>query len=190
METLIELLSLPFIQGLLGGMLTLLLKMLFVDWFTKGYFARKRRELRSYEALYDSVSLCEMRYSILWKSEFLDFWKGEEWAKPKHRKKIEQLRTAIIEELIKIHHNYKWLDDKQLLSKLEKWEKEIQNRVENQSKWLDEKEVVSKLNEDEKKKYLRDRVEEHRDDDIDEYLYRGILDLLKKKLRAMARYDY
>ena len=94
METLIDLLSRPAVSGFVGGLVALLLKSLLIDWFTKGYFAQKRRELRSYEALYDSVSLCEMRSSILWKSEFYDTWKGKEWRKSKEMEKIEQLRAS------------------------------------------------------------------------------------------------
>ena len=173
MELLIQFLAQPSVQGLIGGMVAVLLKSLLIDWFTKGYFAQKRRELKSYEALYDSISLCEMRYSILWKSEIHDPGKGKVWTKTEQREQYNLLRTTIIEELIKIHHHFKWLDDKEWLTKLERWEQNIQARVEMHRKKIDEE----PLSEEDKKS-------------VDENPYKEILNLLKKKLHRMARYDY
>ncbi len=72
-----------------------------------------------------------------------------------------------------MHQNYKWLHQKQLLSQLERWGKNIQDRIEWQRKKIDE-----------------EPTSEEDDKSVKEPQYREPLDLLKRKLHKMARYDY
>lgn len=172
MNEIVDVFFLPPIQGLLGGTLAILVKML-VDWFTKTHFAQKRQELRSYEALYDSVAECEARYSILWKSEFFDSFEGKPWPKPEYRQKNERLKTFVLDELFKMHKSFKWIDDKELQSILEKWEKNIQARIRATRKKIEEE----PLSEEDQKA-------------IKENPYGEILGDLKQRLRKLARYNY
>ncbi|MBI5571157.1 MAG: hypothetical protein HY914_14530 [Desulfomonile tiedjei] len=172
-DELIKILLQPSIQGLLGATFTMMAKWLFVDWFTKGYFARQRRSLRSYEAILDSVSECSMRYYYLVHTNFINFWYGREPTRPEQRQHYYNLRDGILEERIKIHHNVNRLDDKRLTEKLTAWEKNIQARLERRRKELNEEPTSE---EDDL------ALQQHPDTEVFGYL--------REKLRRMARYDY
>ena len=129
--------------------------------------------MRSYEALYDSINQCEARYSILLKGELFDAAKGKHWTKEELRQRNQELRSMVIEELIKMNVAFKWLNDKVLQARIERWEENIQRRIEATRKRIDE-EPRSEEDQNATKENPHD----------------GILDDLKNRLRKMARYDY